>query len=1068
MLKQFWMPFAALFFCGLVHAAVGPNVVVNGGFESGVDAWKPGSPPESWSMDKADTLMPGELVIDTQVRRSGRASVRISNSTHGIYQRIPVTPGQLYNARFWTKSKLTSGGFGLHIFWLDAQGKWVANARGQQITHGANVYSITDWREVRIDNVRAPDTAVQAQLTTISIIDADHHMVEGEYWIDDVSMTIAPADHSKDQYRATARIQPARGAPVIDGKLDDPAWTKSTAIGSFTRQKDKTVSPLQTSAAITYDHDALYLGIVALGPKPGSAGWDDIFEIMLQKKRFAFNVKGEIDSKQSAGWQVAIQPENKAWVAEVRIPFTSLGITSPKPGDIWDFNIVRHHAADNKTSSWAPGDPGGIGSLVFGSRNAHAGDAAFSPMEVSVEIINSTDKPAKAVARINRQDGGVYWQYADAQVSLAPGESRQILLPAINEDDPGFSWLSVEADGQLLLREGCIPQKEYAAVDWNDPLNVLGRRLYIANDLPTYKPIQTNHNFPGGIAGPQLIERDQRPVDLIVELPEGFRATHVVQFLNNWRWWNPVEPAEVRSISDGGRKMRQYRFELPCILNNSENSTMVFFETDLPAGTHAAGKCFLQWDTGRQPSQPLDIEVITVGRMPPFKRLFNGIYYAEAELLLTWLPEIGRDYPTLGLNRVEIDPDPGSGGAQGGAGKGPSRRHWFDRLVKQARSGGLYMASSPSQSTPWAQNWMAADPSARALDINGEPIMDYGNPSLCPLYRGHKFQEHIDKLTTGPAFNEYGLTWLAIDLELWSDEAWAKGCYCPRCLEAYPKFMNDHHPDATPGDPRLFMKDPEANRVQAAYWKEFRRWSKNDFIRSFRTPLIECIKKHGQTSGPRPGLLVSEWLFPTKSLFDVVDYFEVNCYRKPAEVARRLGIALQTSDGRKNIVAAQGFGQTYGLDAMLTPQDMIDSIHEAAAAGVQGMVWYDATSLDALKLKTLVDACRSIQPFEDIIVDGTCTVTIPTTPEPASARQIKLNDEALLIVRNYGGTAAATAEVSLPESLTSDLVVYDVQTLQQLVTSGQNTNKINVPLEPDQARLLYIGPDQKWQLRTAK
>src|SRR5690606_37754202 len=102
----------------------------------------------------------------------------------------------------------------------------------------------------------------------------------------------------------------------------------------------------------------------------------------------------------------------------------------------------------------------------------------------------------------------------------------------------------------------------------------------------------------GGIAGPQLIERAQRPVDLVVELPSDIRVTHVVQFINNWRSWNPVEPAQVRKIVIGGKEVSQYRFELPCIFNNHENGTMVLFETDLPAGTKASGKCYLEWDTG--------------------------------------------------------------------------------------------------------------------------------------------------------------------------------------------------------------------------------------------------------------------------------------------------------------------------------------------------------------------------------------------------------------------------------------------------------------------------------------
>jgi hypothetical protein len=1086
------------------------NVTTNGSFETNASRWQAGNNLEGWSIDKQDTLAPDEFVLDPAVRHSGNASARFTNSTHGLTQRVQVKPGEFYNLRFWTKTNLTSGGFGLHIAWTDAQGKWIFNDKGQQITHGSNQYGISDWREVRVDNLRAPDTATAAMISTIALIEIDHASVEGDYWIDDISMKPSPADRSGKEYRSSARISPAAVPPAINGELDDTAWRTATEISGFTVPDRKIWAQPQTTIAATYDAEALYFAITAQDPdasayiannKKHDADFSesDSFEILLSPAdsgitqfRLALNKEGiradfrdkwnkkkgesASDAAWNPEWQAAVHQGEHSWTAEVRIPFTSLGKSAPRPGETWDINVLRHYpASEDKLSSWSPlnaqvlmHDPGSFGELIFDSSELNARDAAFSPNEVSVELVNQNSKPQKALVRINREDGGTNWQLFSEKVELAAGERRQVMLPTPHDGQSSFSWLTVEVDGEVILRQGCIPRKEFAAVDWNDPLNILGQKLYVATDLRTFKPIQTNHNFDGGIAGPQLIERSQRAVDLIVELPEGVRATHVVQFINNWRWWNPVEPAEVRTISDGDRTYSQFRFELPCIFNNGENGSNIFFETDLPEGTRANGKCYLQWDTGRQPSHPLDIEVITVGRTPPFKKLFNGIYYAEAEMLLTWLPDVGTVYPTLGLNRLEIDPNPEAGGSQGGLNKGPSRRKWFDELVKQARAGGLYMATSPSQSTPWAANWMSVDPSARALDYQGNELKEGENYSLCVLYRGPKYQEYIDKFVKGPAFNEYGLSWLAVDLELWSDEIWNKGCFCDRCLQAYPQYMAAHHPNQAAGDPKTFMAHPDVNSEQAAFWKEFRAWSKREFIGSIWTMINECVSKHGMTSGPRPGLLVSEWLFPTPPLFDVVDYFEINCYRKPVEVARRLGeYGINVSQGRKNIAAAQGLGQTHGLDAMLTTQDMTHSIYEAAAAGVQGMVWYDITSLDALKLKTLVDGFRTIQPFEDIILDGVCTATIPTAPDPASTRQIRLGNEALLIVRNYGGAASTVAVVTLPESLADDSVVRDVQTNQPLDVSGKSRNVIKVPLEPEQARLLYFGSDQNLQKRFA-
>lgn len=604
-----------------------------------------------------------------------------------------------------------------------------------------------------------------------------------------------------------------------------------------------------------------------------------------------------------------------------------------------------------------------------------------------------------------------------------------------------------------------IPYRN-AMLSWFDPERVLGNKLYVANDMPMFKPFLTRNNFGEGVGGPQLIERAERAVDLILELPEGVRPTYVVQFIRNWRDWDPVAPAKAERVAEGGEVFFRYRFELPAIFNNQQNGTLVLFETDLPAGTQARGKGYLEWEGGRQPAQALEIEVITIGRVSPFKRLFNGIYYAEGELLLTWLPELARDYPQIGFNRLEIDPAPSA-----------PRKPWVQRLVGQAREGQLYMATSPSQSTPWGWYWTSRDPDARAVDRRGNAVMEArweGSYSLCPLYRGQQLEEHLSKFLNGPVFTEYGLNWLALDLELWDNQSWEAGCFCSRCLTAYGEFAAKHDPDAAPGDPRVFMEDPAAHPAEAARWKAFREWCLLDFARALREPIEELVAREGGKSAPRPGLLVSEWRSPHPSLFGVVDYFEVNCYYKPAEAARRLGEAVETSAGRKNIVAALSTGQSHGDDATLSDQDMLHKIYESAVAGVQGMVWYDVTGLNAWKLKMMVDGFRTIRPFEDMILDGTCTVSIATTPKPASARRITLNNESLLLIRNYDGGNNTAVEVTLPEALGTGAAIYDAVTLAPVEAPAAGERVIKLTLGKDEARLLYLGTEAQWKARLAE
>jgi hypothetical protein len=73
----------------------------------------------------------------------------------------------------------------------------------------------------------------------------------------------------------------------------------------------------------------------------------------------------------------------------------------------------------------------------------------------------------------------------------------------------------------------------------------------------------------------------------------------------------------------------------------------------------------------------------------------------------------------------------------------------------------------------------------------------------------------------------------------------------------------------------------------------------------------------------------------------------------------------------------------------------------------------------------------------------------------------------LAIVRNYGGTAAIVAQVTVPRPLAANSVVYDVQSQARLETPGDN-HVIKVPLEPGQARLIYVGPNSRWIDRIPK
>ena len=74
-------------------------------------------------------------------------------------------------------------------------------------------------------------------------------------------------------------IPDAAGPITLDGRLDDPAWAHAARLTTFyeTWPGDNVAPPVRTTVAITYDAQALYVGIWAEDPHPASvhAGYAD-------------------------------------------------------------------------------------------------------------------------------------------------------------------------------------------------------------------------------------------------------------------------------------------------------------------------------------------------------------------------------------------------------------------------------------------------------------------------------------------------------------------------------------------------------------------------------------------------------------------------------------------------------------------------------------------------------------------------------------------------------------------------------------------------------------------------
>ena len=144
----------------------------------------------------------------------------------------------------------------------------------------------------------------------------------------------------------------AASAPItIDGTLSSAAWKDAAAITDFIMGRSQK-APVETRVLVTYDKENLYLGIVCAEPNTdklvatatgtdGAVWSDDAVEVYVDannakvKEYFGFFVNcknATYDRTKEANWhgtwssKTSILP-GKAWIAEMAIPFKTLGIT---------------------------------------------------------------------------------------------------------------------------------------------------------------------------------------------------------------------------------------------------------------------------------------------------------------------------------------------------------------------------------------------------------------------------------------------------------------------------------------------------------------------------------------------------------------------------------------------------------------------------------------------------------------------------------------------------------------------------------------------------------------------
>jgi len=179
-----------------------------------------------------------------------------------------------------------------------------------------------------------------------------------------------------------ARAARVTAPPVIDGVLDDPAWTLAEPFDDFTQvDPDEGAEPSQrTVVRIIYDADNLYIGVRCFDDEPdriigkelrrdGNIGSDDRISIVIDpygtsRDGFIFQLSvtgarrdGLVENNRrfriewDGIWWGDSSRDAEGWSAEFRIPVKTISF-SPE-SDAWGLNIERSIRRLNERVRWA-------------------------------------------------------------------------------------------------------------------------------------------------------------------------------------------------------------------------------------------------------------------------------------------------------------------------------------------------------------------------------------------------------------------------------------------------------------------------------------------------------------------------------------------------------------------------------------------------------------------------------------------------------------------------------------------------------------------------------------------
>jgi len=186
-------------------------------------------------------------------------------------------------------------------------------------------------------------------------------------------------------------------APKVDGKLNDPCWSKAKSFNIDYDNRTGIKVKLQTIAKAVYDSKYLYISVYCQEPKMENVKdscrkadgpvWNENNVDMFFAPKNARDLKhiivnslgtvcdvdmpgGKNNMKWSSGTKTATAKTKDGWTIEMAIPFNKLSGRTPRLGAIWGFNLCRIRPREKQYLAFSPtfglfAKPERFGKLIF-------------------------------------------------------------------------------------------------------------------------------------------------------------------------------------------------------------------------------------------------------------------------------------------------------------------------------------------------------------------------------------------------------------------------------------------------------------------------------------------------------------------------------------------------------------------------------------------------------------------------------------------------------------------------------------------------------------------------------